>query len=80
MSDARRMQKQKKSGAKILITILVLLIIIAGSLLAIKIMQNKEIEESIGKANTTENETQQPKQEEKKEPKLLREMKDQLLL
>lgn len=69
MSDAKRMQKQKQSGSKILITILVLLIIIAGSLLAMKIIQNKEIEERIGKANTTENETQEPNQEEKKEPK-----------
>ncbi len=67
MGDARRMQK--KSGAKILIIILILLIIAAGSLLAVKMMQNKESEEQIGAANTNKNETQEPKQEEKKEPK-----------
>ena len=69
MSDARRMQKNKRSGAKILITVLVLLIIIAGSLLAMKIIQNEEKEEEVGKSNTTQSETQEPKQEEKKEPK-----------
>ena len=69
MGDARRMQKQKKRGAKILVIVLILLIIIASALLAMKIMQNKEEEESIGKANTDQNEIQEPKQEEKKEPK-----------
>ncbi len=69
MGDAKRMQKQKKSGAKILIIILILLIIAAGSLLAMKMMQNKESEEQIDAANTNKNEIQEPKQEEKKEPK-----------
>ena len=67
MSGGRRLQKKKSSGTKILVTILIFLIIIAGALLAMKIMQNKEKE--IEKTNTTPNEKQEPKQEEKKEPK-----------
>ena len=62
-------KNKMKTKSRVCKIILILLIITAGSLLAMKMMQNKENEEQIGTANTNKNEIQEPKQEEKKEPK-----------
>lgn len=68
MGGAKRMQKQKSSGTKILIAILMLLIVAAGSLLAIKVLQNKQNEEEVENANQ-EPIAQVKKEEEKPQPK-----------
>lgn len=52
-----------KGGIKILICILVILIVIAGSLLTMKIMQDKENRETLGNVSTN-----QEKQEEQQKP------------